>query len=907
MIVLDNINRLLQIRLLSSVTTDELPVYVSFKDTTPKGVVVSAQNTLTSGTTETVICYPPSENTTREIEYVSVRNSDTAAAIVVISYNDNGTTYEDDKYQLDVGDKLQYTTDEGWTVIDKYGNTKSSITTIGIGVTTFPLTFGYGLVAGSFDGSAPITINADLAALSPLTTKGDLFTYSTLNTRLGVGANGQVLTADSSTATGLKWAAAAAAGLNAVLTVGNTTGPNDIILSDNLGVSQLIKDSYTGNSNIQFLLNAGISSISLIGEDNINITALTGNIGMAATGNIVISGTTITLNASAVESTTSIRAKGHIQSGFTGIYNGVFQLQSNAGGIISLSIDAAQAADYLLTLPTTDSTGTQALVSNGSGVLSWATVGTGTVTSVSGTANRITSTGGATPIIDIDSAYDALWQPIDADLTAIAALGFTSTSFLKKTGAGTWALDTNDYLNETGTTVGATTTIQEFTTGIETAVINGSYILGSFGTGLELIGSTKSKLHLSHSGADITELGDPDIAGNGTRMIIDDANRDILFFGTGAFQYNSENILTDNSTSTLVNKSGLISQWTNDAGYLTSAPASTLIVGSTTITGGANGRIPYNSSGFYQESANLVWDNTNSQLSLLGAGTASLPTIGIGTTNLGFYMPVADELGLVTGGTARYRFSGTAINSVTTGSFAMRMAAGTAATPTYAFNGTVNTGMWLNGTSLGFSVNGVNNFNITTGNVLQLNNPANTFAYSITPSAILANYSLTLPTITANDTFAVLGLAQTLTNKTMTGATNTLTASLLKSATTEVDVSAATAPTTGQVLTATSSTTATWQTPSGGGSLLSATIAIDFGDEQNSKVETISSALITNANIKSFTFIPQSTTETSLDDFALNGVAFEIENIIDNVSFDIRATAVNNASGNYTLKYLLTY
>ena len=41
-------------------------------------------------------------------------------------------------------------------------------------------------------------------------------------------------------------------------------------------------------------------------------------------------------------------------------------------------------------------------------------------------------------------------------------------------------------------------------------------------------------------------------------------------------------------------------------------------------------------------------------------------------------------------------------------------------------------------------------------------------------------------------------------------------AKALKSATTDVNVSSATAPTTGQVLTATSATTATWQTPSGG-------------------------------------------------------------------------------------------
>jgi hypothetical protein len=102
-----------------------------------------------------------------------------------------------------------------------------------------------------YSGSAWVSVGGS----SPLTTKGDLYTYSTTDARLAVGTNGQILTADSAEATGLKWATPAAGG-GGLIKIAKTTFSgatsasfNDVFTSTYNNYRLMIQlDSTSGNN-----------------------------------------------------------------------------------------------------------------------------------------------------------------------------------------------------------------------------------------------------------------------------------------------------------------------------------------------------------------------------------------------------------------------------------------------------------------------------------------------------------------------------------------------------------------------------------------------------------------------------------------------------------------------------------
>jgi hypothetical protein len=161
-----------------------------------------------------------------------------------------------------------------------------------------------GVVAIANGGTGQTTANPAFNALAPTTTKGDLIVSNgTANVRQAVGTDTHVLTADSTTATGVKWAAAAGG-----LTISNdTTTATNLYPTFAAATSGTMSTIYTGNTKLLYKPSTGeLTSPEVVASNGIfvnsqtvsaNYTIAAGNSGMSAGTITVSSGVTVTLSS----------------------------------------------------------------------------------------------------------------------------------------------------------------------------------------------------------------------------------------------------------------------------------------------------------------------------------------------------------------------------------------------------------------------------------------------------------------------------------------------------------------------------------------------------------------------------------------------------------------------------------
>ena len=203
------------------------------------------------------------------------------------------------------------------------------------------------------------------AVSSPLTTKGDLYTYSTTDARLPIGTDDYVLTADSTEATGMKWAVG---GSGSGDVVGPSSATDNAIVRYDGATGKLIQDSSvlvhdtgaivtSGDFQAGQIIGSSFSTSGEIGLDGsiterTNSTELLSFIRTSSAVNEITIKNNITANSPEVQATgddtnidLKLVSKGTGQIDFNGNYK----------------------------FPLADGTAGQVLQTDGSGNLSWVT------------------------------------------------------------------------------------------------------------------------------------------------------------------------------------------------------------------------------------------------------------------------------------------------------------------------------------------------------------------------------------------------------------------------------------------------------------------------------------------------------------------------------------------------------
>lgn len=306
------------------------------------------------------------------------------------------------------------------------------------------------IAVSSADGITPVKLYADPvthrllvdvtgSGASPLTTKGDLYTFTTTNARLPLGTDGQVLVVDASTPSGLRWQTAgagtgdvvgpASSTDNAIARFDATTGKiiqnSGVTISDaniiaaaglllsGLSASQILAtdgsknlvslDTATYPTLAQLAFVKGVTSAIQTQLDSKQstgsyITGLSGDATASGPGSVTLTLATVNSNVGTFGSATqavvfTVNAKGLITAASATTITPAIGSITGLGTNVATFLTTPSSANLAAAL--TDKTGTGVAVFATSPTLVTPTLGVATATSING-LTITTSTGALT-------------------------------------------------------------------------------------------------------------------------------------------------------------------------------------------------------------------------------------------------------------------------------------------------------------------------------------------------------------------------------------------------------------------------------------------------------------------------------------------------------------------------------
>lgn len=122
MIILSATTHSIKVVLAGSITTNQLPITASYVDL--PAYTPLAATTATNNTTAVNGVAAPAGSTQRQVKGLTVSNTDTAAATVTVSFDDNGTLRRLARATLAVNETLEFVDCAGWHVLAADGSIK---------------------------------------------------------------------------------------------------------------------------------------------------------------------------------------------------------------------------------------------------------------------------------------------------------------------------------------------------------------------------------------------------------------------------------------------------------------------------------------------------------------------------------------------------------------------------------------------------------------------------------------------------------------------------------------------------------------------------------------------------------------------------------------------------------------